>query len=465
MEGSPRGLPARYAHVQLIARGGMADVYRATDTTLRRTVAVKVLAERYASSGDVRTRFRREALTAASLSHHPNVVTIFDVGECDEGPYIVMEHLQGSLAGRLGRGVLVPHAQALAWLGQAARALDAAHAAGIVHRDVKPSNLLVGDDGEVRVSDFGIARAAEDDTLTSTGTILGTSGYMSPEQARGAGATSASDRYALGCVAYELLTGERPFQGESAAVELTLHAGAPPPRASAAEPSLPRAVDEVLLDALAKDPAARPRTAAALVARLSNALAGEGWPGATAATMPIEPPRRRPRRGRVPVAAGALVAHAGAGVAVGLLVATGGDRPAATVVLTETRVQRVTATTPAETVTRTVTVERPAQAPPGPNGGGGDSLAAAAAENDRAYARIREGDFRGALPLLESAYRSLAGSGTTAEAYTAYNLALTRLALGSCDGAVTLLERSQAIQGERKEIGKLQRRAEHACRG
>ena len=168
------------------------------------------------------------------------MVTIFDVGEHDGIPFIVMEYLGGgSLADQL-RGGRVPHDTAIAWLDQAASALDAAQAAGIVHRDVKPSNLLLDDDGEVHVSDFGIACAAAHDPLTSTGTILGSSGYMAPEQARGEPTTAASDRYALGCVAFELLTRRRPFEAESPTAEAMLHASEPPPHASELEPSVPR---------------------------------------------------------------------------------------------------------------------------------------------------------------------------------------------------------------------------------
>ena len=269
----PRGLPARYEDVELVARGGMADVYRARDSVLGRVVAVKVLADRYAADEDFRARFTREALTAASLSH-PNVVTIFDVGEPDGTPFIVMEHLGGgSLADRLRDG-RVPHDTAIAWLDQAAGALDAAHAAGIVHRDVKPANLMLDDEGDVHVADFGIARAAAHDPLTSAGTILGSSGYMAPEQARGEPATAASDRYALGCVAFELLTGRRPFEADSPTAEAMLHASEPPPHPSDVEPSLPAAVDTVLLRALAKSPDARPPSARRARERPARGAAG-----------------------------------------------------------------------------------------------------------------------------------------------------------------------------------------------
>src|SRR5262245_54313306 len=179
-------LPPRYAVTDLLAHGGMGEVYGATDQRLGRTVAVKLLAERHARNEEFRARFLREAQTAASLTGEPFVAAIYDVGETADGlPFIVMEYVPGgTVADRLGPGP-VPQAQALTWLGQAAHGLDAAHARGIVHRDVKPGNLLIAEDGTIRVSDFGIARAAGDDTLTLAGTVMGTSGYMAPEQARG----------------------------------------------------------------------------------------------------------------------------------------------------------------------------------------------------------------------------------------------------------------------------------------
>ncbi len=188
----------------------MADIYRATDADLGRSVAIKVLAEHCAEDDDIRQRFLREALAAARLSGDPHTVTIYDVGESDGRPYLVMEYLPGgSLDARLAAGP-VDRAQAMEWLEQAARALDAAHARGVVLRDVKPGNLLLVMDGIVCVADFGIARAAGVDSNTQTGVILGTVGYLAPEQAAGGRATAASDRYALAVVAHALLTGARP---------------------------------------------------------------------------------------------------------------------------------------------------------------------------------------------------------------------------------------------------------------
>ena len=204
-------LPPRYHAPERIARGGMGVIYRAEDGVLERIVAIKVLAEPYADDEDIRRRFTHEALAAARLSNAPSTITIFDVGEHEGHPYIVMEYLPGgSLADRLTAEGAQPPGRALAWLEQAAAALDAAHAQGVVHRDVKPANLLLADDGRVRVADFGVASAAGLDSFTAAGTVLGTAGYLAPEQARGERAGPPCDRYALAVVAFELLTGSRP---------------------------------------------------------------------------------------------------------------------------------------------------------------------------------------------------------------------------------------------------------------
>ena len=233
-------LPPRYEHPERIARGGMGEIYRAEDSHLARTVAVKVLSERYADNEATRGRFTREGLAAARLSKAPSTITIFDVGEHEGRPYIVMEYLAGgSLADRLTREGAQPLGRALDWLGQTAAALDAAHASGIVHRDVKPANLLLDDDDRVKVADFGVASAADLASFTEAGTVVGTAGYLAPEQARGETATPASDRYALAVVAFELLTGVRPFERESSTAEAMAHVSAPIPPASAHNPELP----------------------------------------------------------------------------------------------------------------------------------------------------------------------------------------------------------------------------------
>ena len=240
-------LPPRYRQPERIARGGMGEIYRAEDGVLGRIVAVKVLAERFADDEGIRRRFTHEALAAARLSNAPNTVTIFDVGEHGSRPYIVMEYLPGgSLADRLAAEGAQQPGRALAWLRQTAAALDAAHAAGIVHRDVKPANLLLDDAGNVRVADFGIASAVGLDSFTAAGTVLGTAGYLAPEQARGEQATSASDRYAFAVVAFELLTGARPFAMNSPTAEAAAHVQGEIPNASALNGELPAEVDDVL---------------------------------------------------------------------------------------------------------------------------------------------------------------------------------------------------------------------------
>jgi serine/threonine-protein kinase len=333
-------LPARYASHQLIAYGGMGEVYRATDKTLGRTVAVKVLSERYAKNEEFHARFLREAQTAASLTGEPNVIVIYDVDENAQGvPFIVMEYLPGgTVADRLRTGKIDAD-QALAWLGQAAEALDRAHARGVVHRDVKPANLLLAEDDTVRVSDFGIARAADQDTLTAAGTVPGSRGYMSPEQIRGEPRTAASDRYALACVAFELLTGRRPFERENQAAEAAAHATEPPPSPRDADANLPVKVDEVFARGLAKQPDDRFASSAAFVSALGTALEDPQ----TAPTTVMPPPSlprpsftrhaTRPRRSAVLLAALALLV-AGAWLASAL---SGDDGSGgATVVVTRT---------------------------------------------------------------------------------------------------------------------------------
>src|SRR5919199_4336880 len=247
-------VPPRYRGPQLIGRGGMGEIYRATDATLGRAVAIKILSERYAQDDAVRERFTREAMAAARLSGQRNTVTIYDVGEHVGRPYIVMEYLGGgSLEHVLRKEGAQPPERAFRWLEQAGAALDAAHAEGVVHRDVKPANLMLDRSGNVHVADFGIASAAGLDSLTITGTVLGTAGYLSPEQATGNRATPASDRYGLAVVAYEVLTGKRPFHADSPTAEASAHVNAPVP--SVCELSdLPCELDPVFRKALAKEP-------------------------------------------------------------------------------------------------------------------------------------------------------------------------------------------------------------------
>jgi eukaryotic-like serine/threonine-protein kinase len=256
-----RRLGGRYRMEALLAAGGMGEVWAARDLLLDRAVAVKVLGGALAGDGRAAERLRREARAAAGLDH-PNIARVLDLGEHDGRPYLVMELLEGeSVAARIDRAGPLPAAEAARIVAAVADALEAAHQAGVVHRDVKPGNVFLTTSGEVKVLDFGIARSAHDTALT-TGDLLGTAAYLAPERVLGDRATPAADIYALGVVLYELLAGHRPFAGDSE-VELAMaHVNADPPLldevASAAPPSLVAACHQ----ALAKDPASRPASAA-----------------------------------------------------------------------------------------------------------------------------------------------------------------------------------------------------------
>src|SRR4051812_6428225 len=287
-------LPDRYRVVRHVANGGMAGVWAAEDGILRRLVAVKVLSAAYAEDPAARRRFSREARACAKLGDHPNVVTVYDVGEHDGLPFMVMEFFAGgSVADRLREQQPIPRPTAIRWLREAASALDHAHRHGVVHRDVKPANLLLDGRGRCAGGDFGIATVASEASVTLTGQVLGTAAYISPEQAVGEPATAASDRYALAVVAWEILTGERPFQAENFAAQARAHVEDPPPVASQVNPDLPRDVDRVLSRALAKDPQDRYATATEFVDELEKALSAPK----TASTRMIAAPPRRTRTG------------------------------------------------------------------------------------------------------------------------------------------------------------------------
>ena len=472
-------LPARYEDARLIASGGMGRVFRATDSELRRDVAVKVLADRYADNEGVRGRFRREALTAARLSSIPNIVTIFDVAEYHGRPLIVMEYLEGgSLETRVQGQGGCPPAQVLMWLEQAAAALDAAHAAGVVHRDVKPGNLLLDGRDHVHVGDFGIASAVGLDSLTEAGTILGTAGYLSPEQARGERATAASDRYSLAVVAFELLAGARPFESESATAEAARHATAPVPSVHSFKPDLPPSFDRVFDRALAKAPADRYPSAAEFVGELRAAMHEDAgtteWilpaqPIPTAVTQVAGPATAYPASRRPPTARRwllplVLLLLIGGGIAAAVAASRSGTSHTTAPRRRPVTILR-TVTQPGTTIEQTVT----APAPPPPatttaaattNAVGNTSGSTLAAQG---YAKMQAGDFEGALPLLDQAVQRLSGTGTLDEAYADYNLAYTRYALGQCTDVLALLDHSEAIQGRRTEIDKLRHDATKAC--
>src|SRR5947208_595136 len=239
----------------------MATVHRGTDRVLHRTVAVKVLADPYASDETFVERFRREARSAAGLNH-PGIVSVFDSGSDDGSHYIVMEHVQGrTVAEELAASGPLPPARAAEIAERAAAALEFAHENGIVHRDVKPANIMLGPNGDVKVMDFGIARAASGDAITTGAPVLGTAKYLSPEQAEGKPADARTDVYALGVTLFEMLTGTQPFDGDSPVAIAYKHVQEEPAPPSELNPAIPAPLDEIVLRALQKDPANRYRSA------------------------------------------------------------------------------------------------------------------------------------------------------------------------------------------------------------
>ena len=292
-----RTLADRYELVSHIARGGMADVYEARDTLLGRKVAVKVLHSQFSSDEAFVKRFRREAQAAANLSH-PNIVSIYDWGEDGATYFIVMELIEG----RTLRDVLKSENQLLprraSEIGaEVASALSVAHRAGLVHRDIKPGNILLAPDGTVRVTDFGIARAWDDSQeLTRTGAVIGTATYFSPEQAQGMTADERSDLYSLGVVLYEMVCGAPPFTGDSPVAVAYQHVSTPITMPSTLNPDIPPDQESIIAKALSKDPATRYQTAEDMRADLLRFLRGEApatVPAADAPTQmmaPVTPP-------------------------------------------------------------------------------------------------------------------------------------------------------------------------------
>jgi eukaryotic-like serine/threonine-protein kinase len=317
-----RVLGGRYELGDSLGAGGMATVWQATDRVLDREVAVKVLREQFAADPSFLARFQREARHAAAVSD-PRLVTVFDCGVDAGAPFIVMELVSGRTLRRvLDEARVLPVGEAVAVAAEMCAALAVAHAAGLVHRDIKPANVLVTGGGQVKLLDFGIARMAAAAGLTQTGTLLGTAGYLSPEQAAGQPAGPQADLYAVGCVLFEMLTGAPPFTADSPAGLAYRHVHEVPEPPSARRAGLPPPVDGLVLQLLAKDPAARPASAeaarAGLLAALSAgpaqalaALAGEPDGRAPTRALPvIPPPRRRWPRLLMPAAAAAAGAAA-----------------------------------------------------------------------------------------------------------------------------------------------------------
>lgn len=294
----------RYELLELLGEGGAARVFRARDHLLGRDVALKILRPEHASEPGAADRFRREATAAAGLSH-PNIAQVYDIGVDENGvPYFVMELVPGgSLHDLLQTRGKLPVAEAVSIAKQVAAALRHAHESGIIHRDIKPLNILIGRDGQVKVVDFGIARALAQSQVTQAGNILGSVRYVSPEQARGEMATPQSDLYSLGVVLFEMLTGRPPYDGDSPVAIALMHAEAPVPDIRAIDPTIPPAIAAIVARAMAKDPAHRYVRAAELLSDLEAWESGRpssvrapqrAYEATTVIERPTLPPRPQP---------------------------------------------------------------------------------------------------------------------------------------------------------------------------
>ena len=327
----------RYEIEELVGTGGMSSVYRARDSVLERRVALKILHEHFSADPEYVERFRREARAIARLNH-PNIVTVIDRGEFGNRQFIVFEHIPGeNLKEVVEREGQLPVAQALALTHQIARGLAFAHQHGVVHRDVKPQNVLLDESGTAKVTDFGIARSLDPgEELTQTGTLLGTSDYIAPEQASGEPIDARSDQYSLGVLLYELLTGEVPYPADSFMAVAMRHLRDPVPSVRERRRDVPDRVDKIVARAMAKRPADRFPSTEAMMGAIEDALAdtgeGAGRSEATGVHSRVERPspsrsaarpgpRRRQRRRRfAPLLLALLVVGAGA-IALGLILA------------------------------------------------------------------------------------------------------------------------------------------------
>ena len=357
-----RVVAGRYELGELLGAGGMAEVYLAHDRRLDRPVAVKLLGAGFAADPEQVERFRREAQAAAGLNH-PNVVAIYDWGQDGGGYYLVMEYVRGRNLKEVVRdGGPLPEGQALAIAADVAAALEAAHARGVVHRDVKPHNVMLDERGRVKVGDFGIAQAAGGTTLTRTSSaVLGSAHYLSPEQARGERVDARSDLYSLGALLFELLAGRPPYQGDAPLVVAMQHVNAPTPSLRAVRADVSPATDALVARAMAKDPAARFPNAAAMRAALEAARTNPGTSRtAVAAPAWVAPPVTAPRFPLWPLLAALGLAALVAFAAVKGRSNAAPPSPAATVQATATTAAP-TATVQATTTTAALS---PTTAPP-----------------------------------------------------------------------------------------------------
>jgi eukaryotic-like serine/threonine-protein kinase len=319
-----RGQPPRYTVEHLLGRGGMASVYLARDEQLGRRVALKVPADTLADDDAFRARFLRESRLAAKLVH-PNVVRVYGAEEDERGLFIVMEHVEGeTLADELARRGPLPAVDVVRLGIDVSAALEAAHGAGLVHRDVKPHNIMRSEDGTTKLGDFGVARSHDSTVVTEHGTVLGTAAYLAPEQARGEYVTAAADLYSLGVVLYEALTGRLPHEAESVPELLLRRERDAPTPVRAFAPEVAPQLEDAITECLARRPEERPASAAALGSLLAGSLAE----APTRLLAPAEPPAPSRRRA---LAVAAAVLLGGLALAFGIS-ARSGDTSADTTV-------------------------------------------------------------------------------------------------------------------------------------
>jgi eukaryotic-like serine/threonine-protein kinase len=449
-------LPARYRVIRHIADGGMASVWAAQDELLGRLVAVKVLSPAYASDDRANRRFLREARAGARLSECRHVVTVYDIDEHDGRPFMVMEHFAGgSVADRLRSDRAIPRTLALRWLREAAEALDCAHRHDVVHRDVKPANLLLDERGRLAVGDFGIATVATEASVTQTGQVLGTAAYISPEQARGEPATAASDRYALAVVAFELLTGRKPFDADHPAAQARAHVEATVPAAGA---GLPLAVDRVLRFGMDKDPDRRPSTATDFLDRLEDALDDQPDLAAIEPPTTVMAPARRRRRWPGLAAVAALAAVAGSAIAIATGVGKGGDHGGQTTGRSHAAVKSGPATHKAQHAGKPKAKATPkpkattAQTTPAVT-----SNADPVALNNAGFALIQQGRPTAAVPALQRSVEAFRQQGRTGQidyAYALYNLGNALRLSGRPAEAIPYLEERLRISNYKRGVVK-----------
>lgn len=465
-------LAGRYRPLRLLGTGGMARVLLCEDERLGRQVAVKRLHAH--SPDDIAQRFQREARLGASLNH-PNLVGVYDVETDNESVLIVMEYVEGAtLADEVRRGPLA-EGRVAAIVTDVAAALDAVHAKGIVHRDVKPANVLLRTDGVAKLADLGIATLLEGTSITVSGTVLGTASYMAPEQVDGGDIGPAADIYALAAVAFEALSGTKPRTGDTPMAVAHSVANDPPPDIRQAWPAAPEAVAVALTRAMARRPGDRQHRAGDLATELRAALEASGAP--TLVSAPTEPAAvvpapavapepelepepaavatHRARRPWLPVAGIGLVAAVA--LAAFLLLSGGGggrdsaskttaSRPPATKTTPKRTEPKTTPTAPAPTTATTPTTTAPSASPKAVSENGSQL-------NARGYKLLQSGNFAGAVPVLQRAVAAFPQDSTQIDyAFALFNLAQALDASGRPAEAIPLLERRLSFSDNQRPV-------------